>query len=84
MEHSYRNRTEILAKLLDKARTDISKTKLMYEAYLNHAQLKTYLKYLIEKGLVIENTKTEQFHTTAKGLKYLEHSESMKTLIGGE
>src|SRR5438093_1507280 len=48
----YRSRTDIVSQMLEAANADASKTKIIYTAYLSHAQLKEYLTMLVEGGLI--------------------------------
>ena len=54
----YRERHEIIAGMLrtiSESGTDgASKTPIMYKSFLSYAQLKEYLLFLVEKGLVEE------------------------------
>ncbi len=65
----YRSRTEIVSNILETANGGVTKTKIMYKAFLSYTQLKEYLSVLIENNLIeyLEGTKT--FKTTEKGLK---------------
>ena len=45
-------------------------TKVMFKAYLSHAQAKVYLCQLVEKGL-IEILNFREYRTTSMGLAYL-------------
>src|SRR5437867_216013 len=45
-------------------------TKVMFKAYLSHAQAKVYLCQLVEKGL-IEILNFREYRTTSMGLEYL-------------
>jgi len=45
-------------------------TKIMFKAYLSHAQAKVYIGELIEKGL-IEILNFREYRTTSMGLEYL-------------
>ena len=67
----YRSRTEIVSNILDAANGGVTKTKIMYIAFLSYSQLKDYLSILMENNLLeyLEGTKT--FKTTEKGLNYL-------------
>ena len=47
----YRSRTDIAASILEAANGGVTKTKMMYDAYLSHGQLKDYLFLLMENGL---------------------------------
>ena len=47
-----RSRTEMLAMILDAAKGRVTKTKIMYFAFLSYDQLNEYLSILIENNLV--------------------------------
>jgi predicted transcriptional regulator len=47
-------------------------TKIMYNALLNHPQLKEYWTVLAESGLLTYDVDTATFKTTEKGRKFLE------------
>ena len=67
----YRSRTDITAQILEAANGGVTKTKIMYKAFLSYAQLKEYLAVLIENGL-LEYIEGEQIYkTTEKGNRFL-------------
>ena len=66
----YRSRTEIIATILEAANGGVTKTKIMYKAFLSYAQLKEYLSMLVENGL-LENRVDGIYKTTNKGIKFL-------------
>jgi predicted transcriptional regulator len=71
----YRSRIDIISVILDAANggTDgLTKTKIMYQAYLSHEQIKEYLSVLIESELLNYDVYTRKFKTTEKGLRFLE------------
>jgi predicted transcriptional regulator len=71
----YRSRIDIISVILDAANggTDgLTKTKIMYHAYLSHEQIKEYLSVLIESELLNYDVYTRKFKTTEKGLRFLE------------
>ena len=71
-----RSRTEIVGNILDAANGGISKTKIMYIAFLSYGQLKEYLSILIENNLIEYLDGTHKFKTTDKGLFFLKiHNE---------
>ena len=74
----YRGRTEIVATILEAANGEVTKTKIMYVAFLSYNQLKEYLSVLKENNLIEYNEGTQTFKTTEKGLNYLK----MKNKIG--
>jgi predicted transcriptional regulator len=81
-----RNRMEIVANLLDIAKTATLKTHLMYKANLSYVMVNDYLDYLVDAGLIVERSERETnaklFETTEKGLKYLEIYASLQNLAG--
>ena len=67
----YRSRTDITSQILEAANGGVTKTKIMYKAFLSYAQLKEYLTVLIENGL-LEYIEGEQiYRTTEKGNRFL-------------
>jgi predicted transcriptional regulator len=71
MNMKYRSRTDITAQILEAANGGVTKTKIMYKAFLSYAQLKEYLTVLIENGL-LEYIEGEQiYRTTEKGNRFL-------------
>ena len=63
----------------------------MYKAFLSHAQLKEYLSFLLENGLVEEipqQIKTSGsgeklvYKISEKGLRFLQISQEFESLIG--
>ena len=71
-----RGRTEMLATMLEVAKGKVTKTKIMYIAFLSYGQLKEYLSILIENNLIEYLDGTHKFKTTEKGLNLLKmHNE---------
>ena len=66
-----RSRTEIVAMILDAANGGITKTKIMYFAFLSYNQLNEYLSILIENDLIEYLDGTQTYKTTEKGLHFL-------------
>jgi predicted transcriptional regulator len=66
-----RGRTEIVGSILDAANGGITKTKIMYKAFLSYGQLKEYLSLLIENNLLEYLDGTQTYKTTEKGLNFL-------------
>ena len=70
-----RNRIEIIAQILevvnDGSDDGVTKTKIMYKAFLNYAQLKEYLTILTDKGLLSYDLGTQTFKTSKKALRFL-------------
>lgn len=79
-----RSRMEIVANILDIARTGALKTHLMYKANLSYMVVSQYLEFL-NKSELIKETFDDQgmiklYQTTPKGLKYLQVYESLQTI----
>jgi predicted transcriptional regulator len=68
----YRSRTEITAQIIESANESITKTKIMYKAFLSYAQLKEYLHMLLENGLLEYNSEEQTYKATPKGFKFLQ------------
>ena len=77
----YRSRYEIIASILESAKTGITKTRIMYNAFLSYAQMKGYLKYLQEYALLIFEEETQLYRTTKKGLGFLKLSHELNQVI---
>ena len=78
----YRDRTDIIAKILELASDrPLTKTKLMSMAFLQHEQIEILVPILVENDLLGFNKGTHQYHTTPKGLRYVEIYESMKQYV---
>jgi predicted transcriptional regulator len=71
----YRSRIDIISVILDAANGGtggLTKTKIMYQAYLSHDQFKEYLRLLTDNDLLRYDRQTHAFKTTEKGLRFLE------------
>lgn len=70
-----RNRIEIIAQILEVVNEGsddgVTKTKIMYKAFLNYAQLKEYLTILTDNGLLSYDVGTQTFKTSKKALTFL-------------
>jgi predicted transcriptional regulator len=70
-----RNRIEIIAQILEVVNEGsddgVTKTKIMYKAFLNYAQLKEYLTILTDNGLLSYDVGTQTFKTSKKALMFL-------------
>ena len=67
----YRSRTDITAQILEAADKGVSKTRIMYKAFLSYAQLKEYLSVLAENGLIVYREGDRLYETTDKGRRFL-------------
>jgi predicted transcriptional regulator len=67
----YRSRTDIVSQILEAANGGVTKTRIMYKAFLSYAQLKEYLGVLIENKLLDYNESEQTFRTSSKGHQFL-------------
>jgi predicted transcriptional regulator len=77
----YRSRTEIVAMILEAANGGITKTKIMYKAFLSYAQLKEYLSVLIANNLLEYLEGPQTYKTTEKGLNFLKMNNEIAELL---
>ena len=77
----YRGRTEILGNILDAANGGVSRTKIMYIAFLSYGQLKEYLSILIDNNLIEYLDGDNKFNTTEKGLNFLKMHNQIEELL---
>lgn len=78
---NYRSRTDIACTILDIAKDETNKTKIMHKAFLNHKQLKEYLFELIEKNLLEYLDGAQTFKTTQRGLNFLKMKREIVNLL---
>ena len=76
-----RSRTEIVSNILEAANGGVTKTKIMYKAYLSYNQLREYLTILIENNLIEYLDGDNKFKTTEKGLNLLKMHNEMAQLL---
>ena len=68
-----RSRTDIISSILKIANGGVStKTKIMYQAFLSHAQMKDYLIFLTQHDLIEYDVDAQVYKTTEKGLRFLD------------
>jgi predicted transcriptional regulator len=67
----YRSKSDMIGLILEAANGGATKTKIMYIAFLSFEQLKQYLAYLLERGLIEHEEITQKFRTTEKGMRVL-------------
>ena len=78
----YRSRTEITTEILEAAKERLTKTQIMYRAYLSYSQLKEYLALLTENQLLSYEKAEHVYRTTEKGTKLVATYQKMKMLTG--
>ena len=57
---------EILSVINESNTKGVTRTSIMYKAFLSHAQLKEYLSFLLEKGLIEEIPQQIRAHGNEK------------------
>ena len=68
----YRSRVDIITQILATANgCKAKKSKILYSAFLNYAQMKEYLTLLTKTDLLHYDLDTQTFKTTEKGLGFL-------------
>jgi predicted transcriptional regulator len=78
----YRSRNNIIRDILDAASDGgVTRTKIMYKAYLSFGQLKEYLSVLTDNDLLSYDTHTQTFKITEKGLRLLDAYNQMHDMI---
>jgi predicted transcriptional regulator len=74
----YRSRSDIIGLLLNAANGGgATKTKLMYKAYLSFNQLREYMTFLVENGLIEYEEGMRTYRTTEKGMRLLQIHNTM-------
>ena len=84
---NYRSRDDIISVILDAANGGgggLTKTKVMFQAYLSHDQMKEYLTVVTESGLLGYDVYTLKFKTTEKGLRFLDTYNQMSDVMKTE
>jgi predicted transcriptional regulator len=88
-----RSRTEIVVQILESASASdnsydedggIIQTKIMYDMPIASAQLKEYVKVLIERDLLSFDSVQCRFKTTQKGRRFLEIYNKVGSIITEE
>ena len=73
-----RNQLEIIFEFLEACKEPRKKTHLIYQLQINHYQLQSYLKMLLQFGMIEEIQKPKAgFIVTQKGLALLEMFDSL-------
>lgn len=74
----YRTRAEIIEDMLNCALDGATKTKILYVGYLSVAQLREYLPFVLEKGLLEYDAEQKKYFTTMKGRVFLHKISDLK------
>jgi predicted transcriptional regulator len=82
-----RDRMDIISRILEAASGEggdgggATRTRIMYNAFLSHAQLKQYLSNLADNELIQYDSLSHTFQTTEKGLMFLRTYSEMDEMI---
>ena len=76
-----RQKDEIVRDILSVCNGGCIISKIMFHAYLSHAQVKGYLGELIESNLIDYDTIDKKYQTTTKGLECLSGLETMSEIL---
>jgi predicted transcriptional regulator len=67
--------------ILDSANKGVTRTKIMYKAFLSYNQLKEYFSVLTENNLIEYFDGAHKFKTTEKGLFFLKMYNEIRKLL---
>lgn len=87
LNNKRRDRHDIVAEILKTAREGRIKTHIMYKAKLSYSQINIYLKLLVEKGFLENNTVRRKkqiitvYKTTTKGIEFIDNIEAVNNLL---
>ena len=81
MVMKYRSRNDIISHMLEAASGGATKTKIMYKAYVSHAQLQDYLALLVKNGLLAHNQADHLYRTTSKGHEFMKTYDQVGSLV---
>jgi predicted transcriptional regulator len=72
---------EIEAGILEVGKNGINKTRLKHQAALTSRQVRTYIPKVIKERYVAYDKNTRLYHTTEKGLQFLERRKRMNEIM---
>jgi predicted transcriptional regulator len=79
----YRSNTEIIDSILRSIRAGATKSGIMSKAYTSYAQLRVYLKLLLERQLISYEETTQLYHITERGLRFMNAYDTIKSIVPG-
>ena len=77
----YRDKQDIICRVLEVAIRGAPKRKIMYESFLPYDRLAPYLKLLAESYLLMFDETLQVYITTSKGQKLLEAYNEIANLV---
>jgi predicted transcriptional regulator len=81
MSQKYRDKIDIIAQLLNAARSGATRTEMIYGVMITYGQLKEYLQMLTDNNLIRYDKAGQRFITTHKGYQFMETYEDLSKLI---
>jgi predicted transcriptional regulator len=69
----HRSKEEIIANILRAARNNATKTRIMRRCYISYNLLQKYLSYATISGLLFHDHRSNEYHVTSKGIRYLDY-----------
>jgi predicted transcriptional regulator len=77
----YRSRADIASTILQAAMPGATQTRLMYGAFLSHAQIQEYLVFLKERQLLSFEEEGAEYRLTEKGLRFLRVYDEISAMV---
>jgi predicted transcriptional regulator len=74
-----RNHLQLIAEILENAKTGRTKTFIMWKVGMNHHQVNEYLEFLNRKGFIKSNKGV--FQTTSKGLIFVKDYKTLLSVL---
>ena len=82
MINGRRSDIDILTDILKLSCESAKKTRILYQANLNHKQLNRYLNVLLEKGLLVKKqTPFRVYQTSEKGHEFINITQKLNTFL---
>lgn len=69
----HRSKEEIVANILNAARNNATKTRIMRTCYISYELLQKYLNYATLSGLLFYDSMTNKYRITSKGTQFLDY-----------
>jgi predicted transcriptional regulator len=80
----YRSSTEIIDTILRSLESGVTRTRIMYKAYLSYSQLKEYLALLEGRDLLKYEEGTQRYTITEKGVRFISAYENIRELVSDD
>jgi predicted transcriptional regulator len=70
-----------MAQIIRSADGGATKTQIMYKSYLSFAQIKEYIQFMLEKGLLAHDALNQRYTLTQKSLEFLEVQDKIADVV---